>query len=315
MASKSHVVLTGSRRAKDPEAVRVRDVDPKEKLDVTIGLAGPKLPGADEKIGETMTPAAFAKQFGAAEADADKVARPLEKFGLHVEDVSLETRSMRVSGTAAAMEAAFKPGLSIMHSALAGDYLGRTGTLQIPAELKGIVRGVFGLDQRRMARRKALAAAATGLAPLTPTDIQQRYNFPPGDGAGQSIAIAEFGGGYFADDLTAYCNKFGSERAQSSSDRGRCPGLYFAGDSALPPDQRKDELDASVEVMMDVQIVAGLCPKANIAVYFSSFDQGGGLIFSTRQSRQSRSRPRSLGGWRRTTRVGPRTPSMPSTSD
>ena len=27
--------------------------------------------------------------------------------------------------------------------------------------------------------------------------------------------------------------------------------------------------------MMDVQIIAGLCPKAEITVYFSTFDQGG----------------------------------------
>jgi hypothetical protein len=44
MASKTHVVLPGSKRGKHPTATRVRDVDPKEKIEVTIGLAGPKLP-------------------------------------------------------------------------------------------------------------------------------------------------------------------------------------------------------------------------------------------------------------------------------
>ena len=71
---------------------------------------------------------------------------------------------MRVSGTAAAMEAAFKPGLVIMRSARDGQYRGRQGTIQIPAELKGIVTGVFGLDQRRMARRKSEATASASHA-------------------------------------------------------------------------------------------------------------------------------------------------------
>lgn len=38
MASKTHVVLPGSKRGKDANATRVGDVDPKEKIVVTIGF-------------------------------------------------------------------------------------------------------------------------------------------------------------------------------------------------------------------------------------------------------------------------------------
>ncbi len=265
--SKGHVVLPGSKREKDRFATRIGDIDPKEKIEVTIELSGPKLPSADEYVGQTMTPAELAKSFGAKKEDADKTAKTLKKFGLQVEDVSLETRSMRVSGTAAAMEAAFKPGLAIMRSARQGLYRGRQGTIMIPAELKGIVKGVFGLD------RKITAAAA--LAPLTPADLEQRYNFPPGDGAGQSIAIAEFGGGYFASDTTAYCNKFQRPVPNVQAIAVDAPALTLQQILALPPPQRREELGASGEVMMDVQIIAGLCPKANISVFFSTFDQRG----------------------------------------
>jgi kumamolisin len=221
----------------------------------------------------------LAEKFGAKKADAEKVEKSLKKFGLKVEEVSLETRSMRVSGTAAAMEAAFKPGMAIMRSARQGEYRGRQGTIKIPAELKGIVTGVFGLDQRRMARRKSGAAAsasqATTLSPLTPADLEQRYNFPPGDGAGQIIAIAEFGGGYFADDLKAYCNKFQRPVPNVQAIAIDAPAYTLQQILALPPRQKSVELDMSGEVMMDVQIVAGLCPKASISVYFSTFDQRG----------------------------------------
>jgi len=275
--AKKHVVLPGSRRHKDPEATRVGKVDPKSKIVVTIGLAGPQLPGPDEYVGRTLTPAELTDKLGAKKEDADKVAKSLKKFGLTVEEVSLETRSMRVSGTAAAMESAFKPGMSVMRTARQGEYRGRQGTLSIPAELKGIVTGVFGLDQRRMARRKLAAAAdqATALAPLTPADLEQRYNFPAGDGSGQSIAIAEFGGGYFDADTAAYCNKFHRPVATVQTVPVDAPALTLQQILALPMARRREELGSSGEVMMDVQIIAGLCPKSNISVYFSTFDQAG----------------------------------------
>jgi kumamolisin len=155
MATKTHVPLRGSKRRKDSDARRVGNVNPKETFAVTIGLSGPKLPGPDEHVDQTLTPMELAEKFGASKQDADKVAQSLKRFGLRADSVSLETRSMIASGTAAAMEAAFKPGLAIMRSHDQGEYRGRQGTLQIPAELKGIVTGVFGLDERQMARRKA----------------------------------------------------------------------------------------------------------------------------------------------------------------
>lgn len=279
MASKTHVTLPGSRRGKNPAAILVGDVDPKERIVVTIGLAGPKLPGPDEYVGQTLTPAELAEKFAAKQEDVNEVAKSLKKFGLKVEEVSLETRSMRVSGTAAAMEAAFQSHMAIMRTARQGDYRGRQGAIRIPAELKGIVTGVFGLDERRMARRKSGAAVsaihATALSPLTPADLEQRYNFPPGDGAGQNIAIAEFGGGYFQDDTVAYCTKFNRPVPNVQAIAVDAPAFTLQQILALPKQRRNEELGNSVEVMMDVQIIAGLCPKANISVYFSTFDQRG----------------------------------------
>jgi kumamolisin len=276
MPSGTHVILPGSRRPKDTLAKRIGPVDPKEKFDVTLGLVGPKLPSADEYVNQTLTPEELAEKFGTQKANADKVAKILKKYGLHVDKVLPATQSMRVSGTAAALEAAFKPNWAMMRSPTQGEYRGREGPLYIPVELKGLVDGVFGLDERRMARRKARAKAApTGLAPLTPADLEQRYNFPLGGAAGQSVAIAEFGGGYFADDLSAYCNKFQRPVPKVQAIAVDAPAYTLAQIQALPPRARAAALDDSVEVMMDVQIVAGLCSQADILVYFSAFDQGG----------------------------------------
>jgi kumamolisin len=277
---KAHVALPGSNRPKAPNTIRVRDVDPKEKIDVTIALSGSKLPDADEYVGQTLTPDELSEKFGAKKADADKVAKCLRKFGLKVESVSLATRSMRVIGTAAAVEAAFKPDMAIVRSTRqGGEYRGRRGKLQIPKELKGIVTGVFGIDERRMARRKlpssASAAPSAAMAPLSPADLEQRYNFPPGDAEGQNIAIAEFGGGYFADDTSAYCTKFQRATPKVQAVAVDAPAYTLQQILALQLQQRKAALGDATEVMLDVEVVAGLCPAANISVYFSTFDEQG----------------------------------------
>jgi kumamolisin len=275
MPSRTHVLLPGSGRPADPLSKRIGPIDPREKIDVTLGLVGPNLPSANEYVNQKLTSEELATKFGAQKATADKAAKALKKFGLKVDKVLLATQSMRVSGTAAALEAAFKPRWAMMRSPTQGEYRGREGSLYIPKELKGLVDGVFGLDERKMARRKArAAAAAAALAPLGPADLEQRYNFPQGDAAGQ-IAIAEFGGGYFADDLTAYCNKFQRPVPQVQAISVDAPVYTLAQIQALPPKAQKAALGDSIEVMMDVQIVAGLCPKAQISVYFSAFDQGG----------------------------------------
>jgi len=277
MAASSHVVLSGSERAQDPDASVVGDLDPHHHVVVTISLSGPDLPGPDEMIGQTLTPEELAARFGASKADADKVAASLERFGLKVDRVSLATRTMEVSGSAAQMEQAFRPRLKIMASASEGQYRGREGSLEIPSDLKGIVTGVFGLDQRRMARRAQLTATqtATALHPLTPADIEQHYDFPNGDCAAQKIAIAEFGGGYFASDTAAFCAKYQRVVPSVTAIGVDAPAYTFAQIQSLPLAQRQEAIGIAVEVMMDVEIIASLCPKAAITVYFSTWDQRG----------------------------------------
>ncbi|HTW11883.1 MAG TPA: S53 family peptidase, partial [Solirubrobacteraceae bacterium] len=184
-------------------------------------------------------------------------------------------RSMRVSGTAAQVENAFKPGLGVYESPEQGQFRGREGEIQIPAELEGLVTGVFGLDQRRVAHRRATAAPALN-EPVSPAQLASHYNFPSATGAGQTVAIAEFGGGYFASDLQAFCEKQGTPvpTVTPVSVNG-APILTLAQIQQLPNQERQEQLDDSVEVNMDIQILAGLAPGANLVVYFSTFDEQG----------------------------------------
>jgi kumamolisin len=203
----------------------------------------------------------------------------LKRYGITIDAISLATRSIRATATAKVVEAAFEANMFMVRSPKQeGEYRGRQGPLKIPSEIKGLVKGVFGIDERRMARRKSKAAHALDaptLSPLSPADLEQRYNFPPGDGARQQIAVAEFGGGYFADDTRAYCEKFGLPTPEVRPVALDAPAFTLQQILRLPLDQRKAALGDATEVMLDVEIIAGLCPAATITVYFSTFDEQG----------------------------------------
>jgi kumamolisin len=203
-----------------------------------------------------------------------------------VEGLAPTGRSLRVSGTAAAMEAAFKAGVAIYHSAAQGNFRGREGSLVVPTEIAGLVTGVFGLDQRRVAHRKAASSASTFAAkPLTPAELESHYSFPPGDAMGEDVAIAEFGSplesgsflspAYFPDDVSAFCQAQGRPVPPVQTVPVNLAPLTPAQLETLPPQVQNEVLDMTTEVMMDVEIVAALCSTANISVYYASWDQKG----------------------------------------
>jgi kumamolisin len=273
------VDLPGSYRPRSGGAQRLRDANPQEQMEVTLVLRAPKLPTANQLPAGSLSSDEFQAQYASSQDDANKVADVLKQFGLKIDEISLVTHSMRVSGTVAQMGNAFHAGLGVYSSPEQGEYRGREGSIQIPVELNGIVTYVAELDQRRVAHRKSSRmenqAGMAHLNPLQPADLEARYNFPPGDGAGQTIAIAEFGGGYFQDDLQSFCTKFNRQIPHVQTQSVNLPAFTLAQIKQLPPAQQQEELDVTIEVMMDVQIIAGLCPGATIIVYFATFDQKG----------------------------------------
>jgi kumamolisin len=302
--SEGHVKLPGSKRPRKQGAKRVGEVDPHSRIEVTLTLRGPELPEVNPR--EAALPRdELERRYGASQEDLQIVRTTLERYGLTVHDESALTRSMHVSGTAAQMEDAFHPGLAMYSSEEQGEYRGREGELQIPKELGGIVTGVFGFDQRRVARRVGLPGADpvapaqeeepvqeeppreepvqeepgpqahAGAAGLSPGELEQSYSFPPGNAAGHAVALIEFGGSYSEADLRAFCEQHGLAMPNVKIVEAGSKPLSRAEIQQLPKQQREAEEDACGEVMMDIEIVAGLCPGADILVFFSSFEQKG----------------------------------------
>jgi kumamolisin len=286
----THVELAGSNRAPPRNAVRIRDVNPHAHIEVTVTVKGPALP--DEIPRQALSRAQIDERWGPSRETVDTVERVLRSYGLHVNEVTQGGRSLHVAGSAAAIAEAFRPNLGIYRVLGLGEIRGREGKLWIPKQLDGLITGIDGLDQRQMARRHGGAAvltATSALKPLTPADLEARYGFPAGDAAGQTVAIAEFGAplangevlppAYIPSDVADFCAAHGLPAAKIRIEAVNIAPLnqsqFVAYMHQLSGDAANELFGATAETMMDVQIVAALCPGADVAVYFASWDQKG----------------------------------------
>ncbi|MES2152886.1 MAG: S53 family peptidase [Pseudomonadota bacterium] len=209
----------------------------------------------------------YAERHAAPQADLAKVAAFARDCGLVVLASDAARRSVFLSGNAAQIGQAFDTVVEY-HEHDGGVYRGRSGALSVPSELAGVIEGVFGIDDRPVAkphfqqRRQSpgigiVAHAAS--AAFTPPQLARLYNFPPDqNGAGQCIGIIELGGGYRSADLNAYFAKLRLDPPQVVTvrvDGGR--------------NQPSGVDSADGEVMLDIEVAAAIAPKARIAVYFA----------------------------------------------
>ncbi len=242
--------------------VRVRRNAPLQSLEAG-SFPTDQLPGKRRYLTRDQ----YATTHGARPADLAKVEAFARAHGLVVVETSIARRSVFLSGTAAKFAAAF--GTTIEHYEHdGGTYRGRTGPLTIPADLADIVEGVFGIDDRPVAKphfQRYKPAPSIGIQAhvaansFTPPELAKLYSFPTGlDGTGQCIAIIELDGGYRLDDINAYFKELGLP----------VPNVITVRvDGGQNQPSTSDSADS--EVMLDIEVAAAIAPKALIAVYFT----------------------------------------------
>jgi kumamolisin len=278
------VELPGSERIILPGSRKVGPADPTEQIQVTLFLRRGSSPNQFpdvEKIGKLppaqrkhLSRAQFTSRHGARPADIKKIRTFAAQNKLKVVEVSRPRRSVLLSGSVAAFSRAFGVELnSYQHSS--GTSRLRTGTIQIPAALGGIIEGVFGLDNRPQAKphfrirkqtQHAAAPAQSSSASYNAPQVAQAYDFPAGtNGNGQTIGILELAGGYSAADLTTYFKNLGIATPTVTSVSVDGGTNSPTGDSSGP--------DGEVE--LDIEVSGAVAPSAQIAMYFSpNTDQG-----------------------------------------
>jgi kumamolisin len=186
--------------------------------------------------------------------------------GLEVLWSDAARRSVGLAGTVAQMNEVFRTNLA-QYAAPDGEYRGRTGAVHLPAELADVVEAVLGLDDRpqaaphfRMLEEPAGAIRArVASTSFTPDKLAALYDFPNGDGAGQTIAIIELGGGYRTADLKTYFSNLGIPLPKVTA-------VSVDGGKNRPTG---DPSGPDGEVMLDIEVAGAIAPRAQILVYFA----------------------------------------------
>lgn len=266
------VLLAGSER---PAAARIQathgPVDPSRRIEVTTILRRqeeltqiPALPMSREEL---------AARHGASTEDLQLATETFTRLGVEILDADPASRRLRLAGTVEQLSQVF--GTSLEEVTSSGPHghdvthRHRTGSLRIPAELDGIITAVLGLDDRPQARAQfhaiPLAAATTS---YTPPELAKIYNFPAGaDGTGQSLAIIELGGGFGQADLDTYFGSLGIAG----------PKVTAVGVDGAANQPGQDSTGADGEVLLDIEVIGALAPKAHILVYFAPNTDAGFL--------------------------------------
>jgi len=298
--------------------------NPSAKLSVTIRVRrrtdAPALPvhhNADTTTGH-MSREEFAERFGASKADLDLVVSFARSKGLEVEETSTARRIVKVFGTVEQMNQAFGVDLG-RYESTTETYRGREGAVNMPQDVAQVVEGVFGLDNRRMARRagtrvaprapKAFAPASgrigtvdtstelgggpsLNVSALTPPQVASLYDYPVTPGAaGQTIGLVEFGGGFAQTDLNQFFSGLGGGFT--------APTPVVVGMDGVTNNPGAD-INEDGEVTLDICVASSVAANAGVAVYFAPWTEQGWVDVITSAVHDATNNPSVLSiswGW------------------
>lgn len=272
----ARIPLKGSDRKPLPGSRTVGPADPAEKVQVSVLVRRrarqefkdrvQRIAAGDRSV-QPLSREEYARKFGAEPADIAAIKSFAATHSLSVIQESQVRRTVVLSGTVAQVEAAFGVRLQ-KYDHPRGTYRGREGAVHLPSELGAVVEAVLGLDNRPQAmtqfRLRSNAAAAVD---FTPIQLSTLYAYPQATGQGQCVGIVELGGGFTQSDLQTY---FASLNVASPA----VTAVSVDGADNAPTGSA-DGPDG--EVMLDIEVIGSIAPRATVAVYFAPNTDAGFL--------------------------------------
>ncbi|HEY4021144.1 MAG TPA: S53 family peptidase [Pseudonocardiaceae bacterium] len=267
MTESPFVPLPGSYRAALTGVEEIGAVASDERVGVTLILRRrAELPVELITGPDTIGRAALADSYGADPADIELVAGALSVAGIDLGAVDVGSRRIAATGPASALAELFGADLTKVRRD-GTEFRARTGELHLPVALDGVVTAVLGLDSRPQARayfRKHTQPASS--SSYDPPTLGTVYGFPLGtDGTGHTVGVIELGGGFGQPDLQAY---FAGLKIAT-------PTVNAVGVDGATNVAGQDPNGADGEVLLDIEVIGALAPKAVQNVYFGpNTDQG-----------------------------------------
>lgn len=261
-ANTKFVTVTGSERAIPAGARYVGPVDANERIEVLLLVrpAASRAAPFPARPKRHLTREEYAAQFGATPADMDRVDASARAAGLELVAKDPARRTVTVAGPASKVLGFLKAEVGTYeHNGRRFRF--RKGPVSLPSEIAELVVGVFGIDDRPVAKpHLRVASPEASLAPFAPPQLGQLYEFPSAtSGKGQCIALVELGGGYRQSDIDAYFQSLGVKAPTVVS-------VGVDGASNAPSGQANGP---DGEVMLDIEVAGALAPDATLAVYFA----------------------------------------------
>lgn len=277
---------TASDQPAPADAKCVGACDPAERFDIVVVLRRQQAAAfhalvdrltARDPSAQPVSREQYEQRFGAAPEDVERVERFAAAHGLTVVKADRAAHRVVLAGTVQQYNAAFGVDLQRFEHQIGEStrhFRQPASPLRIPDDVRDIVTAVLGFDNRAKAQphfrvispiRPPIRAAQAPGESFTPLQIAQFYDFPPGDGKGECIALIEMGGGYSDADLQDYFSAL---------------GVPMPTVEAVPVDGAQnaptgDPNGPDGEVTLDVEIAGALAPAALIAVYFAPNSEAG----------------------------------------
>jgi kumamolisin len=267
MSNIKKIAIAGTEHTLMPGARAIGPTDPHQLVEISLLIKHRQPLVAPENQDRFLNHSDFSKTYGADPAQVDKIRQFARENNLQVLERGDETlrRTITLAGTAAAMEKAFSVEL-IEFEFENGTYRGHTGAIHMPEEFGSLVTGVFGLDNRPVAKphfryrgaNRTFGARASNIS-YTPAQVARLYGFPADTNcAGQTIGLIELGGGYRPADINEYFQGLGMRaptvKSVTVDHAHNHPTTVYSADG---------------EVMLDIEVAGAVAPGVKIVVYFA----------------------------------------------
>ncbi len=258
-----------------------------QQMSLTIQVAEPTtttLPDPRTALQRAMKAqfnAALGQHVAGVPDHMDQVTAYLKEHGFTIERTRDGLGQLQVTAPASAVEAAF--GVSLVQV----DQDGQTkrsyeGAVHLPTDLDGMVQGVVGLDDLKLAPGLTEDQFQTTINPdpYTPQELAERYGFPTeSDGSGRTIAVVLLDGGFYQSDMDSYFPSVGLTIPNITVIGENNPSDYETtatvvqafSDGTLPPaGSLTDQVFWTIEATMDLQMAGSLANGAKLIAAFAT---------------------------------------------
>jgi kumamolisin len=234
------------------------------------------------RYGKYVTAQEFARDFGPTQADYDAVAAYSVSNGLSVTGRSANRLILDVSGSPAAVEAAFGVHLNSYVRKDGTKFYAADSAAKVPASMIGKISGVAGLDnafklrpQYVMAKQPGGAGASSVMKPqftgptgyMSPSDIHKAYEASPVSFQGHTQRIGVFElSGFAISDPRHYASYFGLPAPVIT--------INLIDGATNTPDGNHGDVEAD----LDIEVDEAVAPQANQYVVYIGPNTNQGVL-------------------------------------